>query len=189
MNHITSRQLQEYIDGIHPLDIEDHLRVCGDCRRQVMSFQHLERELRRIPPDRVPADLTGKILNRLGIRQSTSFGWMLMKNLAPLFALALIGSVIIIVFQYFGLYQGSQVQQSVEYSQSLSALAGEKISSGLESLNGWLSKYLSFAFAKNTYYLTIFLLLFFGAIALLDKFLLMPMTRRGRPSSTMRTLS
>jgi anti-sigma factor RsiW len=179
MNHLTTTQMQEYADGLSEgSGYESHVRSCAECRMNLKRFRDLEKTLRRIPLERVSSGFTEGLMKQLGVRESSSFAWAILKNLAPLLALTFVLGVLFAVLQLSGVFQGSQVQPSVEATQSAYVKLGGSVSAAIGAFNGWLEKYFSFAFAKSSYGLTVFLLLFLGAIALLDRFLLMPMMRR-----------
>ncbi len=64
--------LQEYLDGtIEPLEkiiLEEHLKVCGDCRRDLSDFKLLLWELEEMPPIDLPPealDIKDEVLNRI----------------------------------------------------------------------------------------------------------------------------
>ena len=178
MNHLTSAELQDHIDGGGREETADHLRICRECQSSLAQIRQIENALRMVPLEQPSSGLTEHVMRRLGIRQSPSFSWLLMKNLAPLLALGVTGCIIVFALQTFGIVRGESVQQSVAYSQNLYGTVGERVSSTVGALNLWLEKYASFAFARNSYYLTAFLMAFFGLIALMDKFVIAPMMRK-----------
>ena len=87
MNHLTSDQLQEYADGLaeNP-EYQLHIRSCPACRADLKTFRELDRALRRIPLERVSSDFTGQLMSRLGVKESASFAWTILKNAAPFLA-------------------------------------------------------------------------------------------------------
>ncbi len=73
-----------------------------------------------------------------------------------------------------GVIQTTELQQETTVSQSVY----NQIGGGVQAFNDWMAKYFSFAFAKNTFGLASFIIIFFGVIALLDKYLIMPMMKK-----------
>lgn len=182
MNHPTPSQLQDYLDGLpgdfSREDIGSHLHSCVRCRAQVDALEALDAALRNVPPEQVSAGFTGRVMASLGVSESSTLLWKLLKNLAPLVALTLVIGIVAGVLGYFGLFEGTQVEQSVIATQSAYTVVGGKVSAGIAAMNGWLERYASFAFAGTSYGMTAFLVAFLGAVALLDKFLFMPLMRR-----------
>ena len=182
MNHLTLTQLQEFLDNL-PTETANaaiglHLRTCEECSRKLHSLQQFGVIMQKIPLERVSKGFTQQVMNKLKIERSSSFVWNIFENLAPVVAFTLIIGIVYAVFQLTGTFQGSDIQQSVSYTQSVYTKVGGSISEGLSGFNEWVQKYFSFAFAKNNYGMTTFLIVFFGAVALLDKLLLMPKTRK-----------
>ena len=58
---------------------------------------------------------------------------------------------------------------------------GRQFSVGVGFYSSWVDKYLSFA--RNSIGLAVAVALFFGAVALLDKFVIMPLMRRRMDTS------
>ena len=182
MNHPTSLQLREFVDkviaGVDDQEINIHIRACDECRSKLRVFRQFDRALQRELLVHTSRDFSAQVMKRLGIQESTSFAWNIVKNLGPVIAFLVIITIVYFVLQMTGTFQGSDIQQSISYTQSASAKAGSAISEGINALNAWSQKYLSFALAKGNYGITLFLLAVFGVIALLDKFLVMPMIRK-----------
>jgi len=180
--HLTTRELLEYVDGsIDPPrrdEIDRHIHKCPDCQAWIRGDKELERTLRRIPLEHPAAQFTGRVMNRIGIAEMPSFAWIVVKNLAPLVALVIVGGIVVAVLAGTGALQSTQVQQSLVTGQSMYSGIVGKLSGGIAEMNMLIQKYLSFAFAKNVYALTTFLICFFGAIGLLDKFIFSPMMKR-----------
>ena len=182
MNHLTSTQIQEYLDsfvGDPSLDeIEFHLRTCPECQSKLKALKHMAASLRRFPLDRVSPNFTERVIKRLRIKESPSFVWTIFKNIAPLFALILVVGLVFVALQFAGAFSSSTLQQPAQQTQSVYSQVSGKVTSVIGVLSDWLSKYFSFAFAKSTYGLTVFLIVFFSVVALVDKFFLMPMIRK-----------
>ena len=178
MNHLTSDQIQDFIDGVISNEAELHLRQCSPCQSKMRAYKKLDRTLRSVPLDEPPQNFTQRVMQQVGVRQLPSFSWTLFKNLAPLFALTLVAGIAFVALRMAGVFEGTEVQQSTNAAQTIYDQVGRSVSGGVQAFNGWMAKYFSFAFAKSSYGLTAFILIFFGVIALLDKYLIMPMMKR-----------
>ncbi len=111
---------------------------------------------------------------QIGIGSAPPFAWALLKNLAPVIALTVVTGIAIVVMRYFGVFQGSELQQSTPGAQSIYDQTAGYIAEGGRVFSGWGGIYFSFAFARTTYGLTAFVGCFLGAVALFDKHVLMP---------------
>lgn len=180
MNHLTPNQLQDYAEGVamDRNNLEIHVRRCPDCMAKLDTIRKLDTVLRSVPLDRVSTSFTEKVMKQLGIKEAPSFAWTIFKNLAPLFALTLVVGIALVALKFSGVFQGTGVGQSVEASRSVYTSLSSNIAVGVTTFNGWLARIFPFAFAKSRYGLTVFLIAFFGVIALMDKFIFMPMIRK-----------
>ena len=180
--HLTQEEIQEYALNSMRHERQDemnlHLHVCPECCARLRASTELEETFRGIPLDETSANFTERVVQRLGLKESSSFAWFVFRNLAPLAALSVVIIVVYFVLDYGGALRSPQMQQSVAVGKSVYETIGSKIAGGVTACTLWMQKYLSFAFARNVYSLTIFLIAFFGAISLLDKYIFSPMMRR-----------
>jgi hypothetical protein len=117
-------------------------------------------------------------MRRLGLKSAPSIAWVMFRNLAPALALLAVSVIAVLAMKYFGTFEGSDLQQSTSSIQRVSGTVSSELAKGIDAFDAWLGTYLSFAFAKTSYGLTAFLVFFFGVVALVDKFVLMPMMRK-----------
>jgi hypothetical protein len=185
MNHLNATQLEDIIDGMKDAEIDLHIRTCQECRSKLRALQQLDRALEQLPLERTSDDFTGRVMRQLGIKESPSFACLVLKNLAPLVALLIIAGVIVSVMNVSGVSQSPSVRQGVEATQSVYNGVGSGLAIGVTEVNGWMGKYLSFGITKSSYGLVVFLVLFFGTIALLDRYFFMPMFRKKRSAVRM----
>ena len=178
MKHLTPLQLLEYRDGLRGEEAEHHLPTCQECSEKLRALQRVEDSIRRIPLEKVSPGFADQVMRRLGVSESPSIGWTIFKNLAPLLALTIVTGIVGAALQLTGAYQSPEVQQSSQSAQSIYNQMSGRMATGIETLNGWLRDYVSFAFTESTTGLTIFLVAVFALTALLDKFLLMPLLRK-----------
>lgn len=178
MNHLTLKQMHESAGTALPAEIANHVRACPECRSRFDEFNLVDAAMKDMPPEETSPKFTESVMRRLGVGSAPSFAWMLLRNLAPILALAVVSGIAIAALNYFGAFQGSQLGQSTSALQSAYGKLGHQIGEGVGTFNFWLGKYFSFAFAKSSYGLTAFIFCFFGIIALLDKFVFAPMVKK-----------
>lgn len=178
MNHLTSEQIEEVIVGKQSDEVEMHLRRCPECEERVHIVKKMERLLRSIPLERVDPEFTQRVLRNIGIIPPPSLMWTILKNVAPMAALVSVVGISVATLRYFGVFQGTHLQESASGMQSVYDHLTGPIAGSVAALNAWLAKYVSFAFAKTSYGLTSFLVSFFAVVALLDKYVLKPKLRR-----------
>jgi hypothetical protein len=174
MKHLSAQELQDYAEGARENEQELHLRMCGECGKRLDSLRALERALRALPSDRPSRNFTANVLQRAGVRESATFAWVMLKNLAPLVALTIVIGIVLAVLTMTGVLQSADVREVPATTKQISGA----MASGIHAMNGWMMKYFPFAFAKSTYGLTLFILVFFAAVALIDKHIFMPMMKR-----------
>ena len=176
MNHLTQQQFLEAVEGPLSNELEFHLRSCHQCEQTMNTYKQAERALHNVPLEKVPENFTTTLMRQIGLKESSSFAWSLSKNIAPIFALFLVVGIALAAVKFSDLFGGPEV--AGQASQSVYHNIGQEVKGGMTALNGWISTYMSFAFAKDTIGLSVFVLIFFGVIALFDRYLLMPMMRR-----------
>ncbi|MFI5252569.1 MAG: anti-sigma factor family protein [Bacteroidota bacterium] len=186
MNHLTDNQIQDYIekslgDG-EMQEITMHLKSCLHCMQMMRKHERVEKVIRRSLMELAPDGLTDNVMKQLGLRESPSYAWNIFKNLAPVVALFSIGAIIVFVYKITGALSATEIQSTVQTGQSVYAKLGENINTGVTGFNNWVRTYLPFAFTGKSLGLTAFLCFFFIAIGLLDKYIFVPMLRRGKNS-------
>lgn len=182
MKHLTLTQHQEYIDGKENEstynEMELHLRTCATCNALLKSFKQIESTLRSVPHEQVSTNFTLRVMERLRIKESPSFLWSIFKNLAPLLGLFIVIGIVYGVMKFTGTLESSGVGESITATQSAYNSVATKISTGVSAFNGLLKKLFPFLYAKSSYGLTVFLIVLFIIVALLDKFIFMPIIRK-----------
>jgi len=178
MSHPSLTQLLEIIAGEGSPEHDLHATSCASCRAKIAELRRTETALRRLPPERTSAGFTEMVMRRLGVKSAPSIAWVMFRNLAPALALLAVSVIAVVAMKYFGAFEGSDLQQSASTIQSASGKFTSELSKGIDAFDAWLGKYFSFAFAKTSYGLTAFLVFFFGAVALVDKYVLLPMMRK-----------
>jgi hypothetical protein len=174
MNHPGIQQLQEYADGVRSEGVERHLRSCASCRTRLERLHELEGALRRLPLENVAPEFTERVMKQIGIRESANFGWSIVRNLAPFVALTIVLGVLAAVMKF----SGSGVPESAGQAPSMASAALVKVSAALGSATAWVQKVLPFAFPKQGYGITVFVLLFLGLVGMLDRYVIAPLLRK-----------
>lgn len=182
MNHITSELIQEYSDGVLNTEMQNiikmHLAGCKLCRDNLNSFQVVDSALQKMLLENTNPHFTHRVMERLGIKESPSIIWSIFKNLAPLFGLIIIVSIIYGVLKFTDKLDGSGVGESITATQSVFNTASSGVSNGISTFNLWMKNIFPFLYTKSSYSLAAFLIVFFIIVALLDKFIFMPIVRR-----------
>lgn len=182
MIHLTSEQLQDYLDTrlstADATHVEAHCESCPRCATVLAELRVLHSALRRLPLEKVSPEFTERVLTRLRVSTAPSLLWNILRNLAPILSLSAILGVLFMVLHSTGQIRQSEFEPTLIMGRSI--LEGLRDGGGemMTGLNEFIQSYFSFAFAEKSYGLTLFVLLFFGAIALLDRALFAPMLRR-----------
>jgi hypothetical protein len=184
MIHPEEHQLQDFVDKMldenHERAVSQHLLLCNQCARKVRRLQIVDNVIRRSLLEKAPPEISGNVLNRLGIVEAPPFAWKILKNLAPVVGLIMVGMIVFVVFKVTGKFNEPGIQSSLQAGQSIYTKVGENLSSGFSVFNSWMRTYVRFAFAGKSGGLTAFIVLFLAAIAILDKFVFAPMLKRGK---------
>lgn len=178
MNHLSQEELHGHADGLlspeRELNAASHVRSCDECRARFGAIRALERALRSLPLESAAPDVARIVLARLGVREAPSWIFTLLKNVAPLFALT---AVLVVVYIVLGKPAGAaDARGAGESARGLFQMADGYTAAGVQALNAWMGTY--FSFATNSVGLMGFLVFFFGGIALLDRFVVMPRFRK-----------
>jgi hypothetical protein len=182
MNHLTSEMLQDYLDKLDDKEtrfqIELHFSACEICSGKLKLLRKVDSALKNMKRENVDVNFTPRIMKQLGIKESSTIVWSIFKSLAPLLGLVLIISTLYGVLKYTGKLEGSGVGDSINATQSIYDSASGEISKSISSFTGWMKNLFPFLYTKGSYSLAAFLVVFFIIVALLDKFIFMPIARR-----------
>ncbi len=164
--------------GFVKIRIELHLRTCADCQATLRSIKAVDRAVHQLSLEEPSTAFTERVLRQLGIRKSVSLGWIIARNLAPLFALSFIVVVLFVVFNAVGAFGGSNVGEPVTVTETFVTSISNSISAGVSSFGLQLEKLFPLAFAKQNYGFTILVIVVLCVVAMLDKFVLNPLWRK-----------
>jgi hypothetical protein len=181
MNHLTLTQFYDYLDKVLDKQLHDemqsHLDSCNQCSARLKELKKVEVSLRMLPVEQTSSGFTPQVMKQIRVEEP-SIAWQFLKNLAPFVALVLVVGIVYAVLSFTDSFQNSEAQSSVTSTQSLLKDIMSRLASGMRELNTVMGKLFPFSYDQNGYGLTLFLLLFFGAVALIDKYFLAPMMRR-----------
>lgn len=176
MNHLSIEQIDEFVDGaLEPRRMEEidlHLRTCEECRGKLLALRRFDRMLRRLPPQRVSPAFTTRVLSSLGVDESPSLAWTILKNLAPLVALTLVVGIVMLILRL----SGSTLGPTPQATQTITGTIGDAVSVGTSTLSRWLRTISPIA--SGGYGLTVLVLLLFALIAAIDRFIFLPLAKR-----------
>ena len=182
MNHLTFTQLQEYADGLANAqirgEIDIHLQTCTECTAKFKAFRQIDFALRKLPLDDASPDFIQRVMARLKTKESPPIIWSIFKNLAPLFGLVIVVGIIYGALKISGVYDSSGLGESVQATQTVYDQVGNSVSNGISTFNGWLKNLFPFLYTKSSYGLTAFLVVLFIIVAILDKYIFMPMVKK-----------
>jgi hypothetical protein len=181
MNHLRNEELQEFADGFYDeqirAQIELHLRTCTDCRARVEGLAKLRDIIRRVPAERVSYSFTNRVMRRIGVRESSSFLWFLLKNIAPIIGLFIVVGIVYVALTFTGIVDTSGIGQSDGTINTIYDKFSGELTTATSAFNGWLKRIFPFLYSKTSYSLIAVLVVIIIA-ALLDKYLLIPIFRR-----------
>ena len=184
MIHITEQELQSYIDASiaeeEKQSVGLHLESCISCSRSLRKLRYMERMIRQSFEEKAPDRVIENVLNRLGIEEAPSFIWNIVNYVAPVVALLIIGTIVLLVFVVFGKVHEAGLQSSLQTGQSIYSIIRSSLQSSIGAFSESMKKLAPFAFEGKNIGITLFVCLFILALGLFDKFLLAPMMKRGR---------
>ena len=182
MKHLSDLELRALLDdeASERHDAPHHLRDCPRCSNRLKEMASLDKLVRRSVREHAPINFTANVLQRLRIEEKPSRAWRALQYLAPVVALAIIAGIVFAVFHYTGAVQQPEVQSTIAYGSGAANKVMSSASSWVESGNTWAKSYLHFAFAGKALPFSAFLFFFFVAIAIIDRYFLAPMLRKGK---------
>lgn len=184
MNHLSEQQLVEYLDrtlgDADSRSVDLHLQSCIRCAQKMRKLELVDKLIRQSFVERAPSHLTGKVIEKLGIPEAPSLAWDLLKYLAPVVALLIVGAIVLAVFKYAGIFDQPGIQSSLQSGQSAYSLIRDGVHSGAGVFSGWMKSVAPFAFVGKGFGLTAFLCFFLVVLGVVDRFFIAPLVRKGR---------
>ena len=181
MPHPPELMLQDYADGLldeaQQSSLGYHLRYCDECARKLHALRRIEVALKKLQLEQTDEHFTDLVMSRLHSERLHRLGWIPRPYLVPLLSLV---SVLILYFVF--LFSSGAAQRSGLQAHGYTRMVGENlrevITNCLTVLYGWGGRYFSFAFGRDAYGPTIFLLLFLAGFALVDKYFFFPIIKK-----------
>jgi len=182
MNHPKDSRIEEYAEGSLTSELSheigSHIEGCPSCRAKVASFRLLERSLRDLPLEQPGSGFTERVIRSLGLEEGGSLAWKLITNLAPLMAFVFVAAVLYVVMNLVGSFGGPQIGSSLGSVTAAYTGLGDNISRGIDAIRLFTAQYLPFIADHESRGMILFLALLFAGVALLDRYLLMPLLTR-----------
>ncbi|TAK65410.1 MAG: hypothetical protein EPO24_02500 [Bacteroidetes bacterium] len=129
----------------------------------------------------VSTGFTDNVMATIGVKDTPSFAWKVLTNLAPLVMATIILLIIAGALYISGAWNNTEFSHAAGITKSSYQVVSTWISQGTHQLNTWLLKIFPFHFTNNGIMLTVFLLCFFSAIGLMDKYLFANLMKRKQP--------
>ena len=182
MNHLSDNEIQEFIDNRLPVhqatEFATHVEECSYCSGRIQSFAELNRRMKDISPARVSPDFTSQVMRRIGIKEAPSFAWNVLTNLAPFILVTIVLVIIVTALNAAGTFATPQYTQTIQSTQQVYSTVTKELASTSQGMNEWMNKIFPFKLTDDGRFLTLFVICFFSAIGLMDKYLIAPMWRR-----------
>ncbi|HUL43069.1 MAG TPA: hypothetical protein VLY03_01795 [Bacteroidota bacterium] len=178
MNHLSMAQLFECADGTGSDTVSRHLNACEECRARLRAVIVTEREIRTLPHEHPSEQFTRRVMERLGIKGSSSLAWTVFRNLGPLVAMSAVTGIVFVVLKRTGVLGGSDIGESMSATGKLADSVTHQLSGGAATLSMWLQNLLPSGFGGSSLTVAIFLLLSLAAVGVLDRFIVSPIWRK-----------
>lgn len=181
MNHFSDFEIQEYlsrlVEPVRGKEIEDHIRICRDCAAKVAGFQRLERELERVPPERVSKRFTGRVMRAIGLRSTSGLVRQLVVNLLPL---AGAGLVVVFLAGFFSAPEGgaSPGREVDRYADSFQQAMGRTVTDGTFLIAEGARRVVIFFASMRSVKFVMWILVAFAAVVVFDELVFLPMMKK-----------
>ena len=151
--HLSPTQLETYLDGAvssseHAV-IEQHLAACEGCRRAFNLARHVDNTLRTLPQERVEREFTGTVLQVLHLVPRTSLGFRILENIAYVFGLMIVITVMLTVFTVAGVIEWGELLAVPGAAGNTVSAVSAGISGVIDSFAHFVRTYAPFLFAKD----------------------------------------
>lgn len=163
-------------------EIEAHVEACVECSGRVAGARRLRQALSRMPLDPAPPNLAQRVLSDLGIQEAPSLVWIFFKNFSPIVALTIVAISAYALLSSSGAFQNKSTMYSLQELSDSYGVLRDEAARWLTPLEAWLGESVSFLGRDGR--LAVFVVLFFGAVALIDRYLLMPLFRKRTSART-----
>jgi anti-sigma factor RsiW len=174
-SHCSSSQLNAYVDQCLSADearvVDEHLHGCPECRRALRAIEYLDSALRSMPLVQVGSDFTNRVVRSLHVVQKSSFLFRVLEKVAYVFGLFIVVAIMLTAFVLTGVIDMGQVAESQSGASELVSRSGESLALGFRTFGELLSKYWSFTFGKESFGISVFIVIIVSVLAAVDKLL------------------
>jgi anti-sigma factor RsiW len=145
-SHLSTDDLLSCLDGRLPEGqaeaVRGHLASCERCRRALASMRELDALARSAPPERAGDALVRSIMVRVGITPRQSAFVRAVGALPYVFAMLVVGGVIVAVFAWTGAFTSTQVTAVPGAAADAYAAAESGLTAAAGSIAGLVSRVL-----------------------------------------------
>jgi anti-sigma factor RsiW len=182
--HVTSDQLQEYIDGRMTAEmagrVGQHFGVCEKCRSAHALMRGIDIALRHQQLEQVSAGFTHTLMAKINLSEKPSLVFSFFEKIPYLLGLAVVLAVMVTVFVVTGVMQWGEVSGTGDStSQALTAI-GSGMNHAFASLSVLLSEYFPFLFGNKALAVVVFVMIGLGFLAVADRIYSGRLTHRTR---------
>ena len=181
-NHLTSNELQEYLDGRmatgSAAEIRAHLQTCPECRRAHASLEILDRGLHAIPLEETGPAFTATVIRRLGLSGGTSPSGRVLERFAYAFGLVMVLAILTSVFLWTGIIPSGGQPVNTEVGHALDQ-GTAWINASLSLFSGWLSHLSAVLPGHKMLGILLLMAAALAVIILLDRFLERRLAQKG----------
>jgi hypothetical protein len=182
MTHPTTYELQEYFDNLFDNDkrlhIDEHIRYCNECETYLLSLKNIDTLITNIPLEKSSYNLTDLVMKHIPVKTTPSLLWTILKNLAPIFSILLVVSVMYGLIKVSGNLENSTTGNSLKIPQQVYSNVESGIATATTKFNQGIKSAFSFLHIKGIPGITLFVAIFLLVISILDKYVFMPMIKK-----------
>ena len=171
--HYSAEEFNLLLDG--QLDsnearrLEEHIRTCGQCRRAWEELGKIDAAMRHLPLVETRPEFTRSVVDRLLVAPRPSLLFRLLEKASYVFGLLIVLGLMIAAFVLTGVFKGTEIEQTKSVVNTITATAGDELSAALSAFNGWLVRYIPFAFNKGSISVAFFALVALVTLAAIDR--------------------
>jgi hypothetical protein len=153
-DHCTAEQLQLLIDRrldptAEEADVQEHLRLCHQCRSLYETLVHFEAAVRRMPLSRVSPAFKRSVMASLGLAPKDPLLFRLLEHTAYFFAMLIVLAFTLAAFALSGLIKPADMQQARGTGGQILTMASSAVSAGAQTLGTWLTDFFPFLFSHG----------------------------------------
>lgn len=171
--HYSAEKFNLLLDGRLTSDeagkMNVHIGACTECRRTLEALGRINAAIRHLPLVETRPDFTRSTIDRILIAPKPSLLFRLLEKASYVFGMFIVLGLMVAAFVLTGVFSGSDIEQTRSVVTGMAASAGDGLSTTLNAFNGWLVRYLPFAFGKGSMSIAFFALMVLVMIAAVDR--------------------